>query len=134
MKKKSANINFSFKTKAETLKLLQKLVKQSKIETIYAFTIKDWEKSHDTILENISKKFDKKIVVRSSAIGEDSVFSSEAGAYESVLNVNASSSKEIINAINIVITSYHKKNNYNTENQILIQKQTLNVVVSGVIS
>ena len=53
MKKKSANINFSFKTKAETLKLLQKLVKQSKIETIYAFTIKDWEKSHDIILENI---------------------------------------------------------------------------------
>ena len=133
MKKKSANINFFFKTKAETLKLLQKLVKQSKIETIYAFTIKDWEKSHDIILENISKKFDKKIVVRSSAIGEDSVFSSEAGAYESVLNVNASSSKEIINAINIVITSYHKKNNYNTENQILIQKQTLSVTVSGVI-
>ena len=39
MKKKSNSINFSSKTKAETLELLQKLVKQSKVEKIYIFTI-----------------------------------------------------------------------------------------------
>jgi len=133
MKQKSININSSFKTKAETLKLLQKLVKHSKIEKIYAFTIEDWEKSQDIIIKNISKKFNKKIVVRSSAIGEDSIFSSEAGTYESILDVNTSSQSEIINAINTVISSYQRKNNHSVKNQILIQNQTLNVVTSGVI-
>ena len=123
MKQKSININSSFKTKAETLKLLQKLVKHSKIEKIYAFTIEDWEKSQDIIIKNISKKFNKKIVVRSSAIGEDSIFSSEAGTYESILDVNTSSQSEIINAINTVISSYQRKNNHSVKNQILIQNQ-----------
>ena len=133
MKKKSNSINFSSKTKAETLELLQKLVKQSKVEKIYIFTIEDWKKSRNIILRNIPQKFNKKIVVRSSAIGEDSVLSSEAGRYYSVLDVNTSSQNEIINAINTVISSYSKKNNYNIKNQILIQNQTLNVVTSGVI-
>ena len=45
MKKKSANTNFLFKTKADTLKQLAKLVKQSKIEKIYIFSIEEWENS-----------------------------------------------------------------------------------------
>ena len=65
-------------------------------------------------------------------MGEDSAISSEAGSYESILNVNTSSKKEITNAINSVISSYKIKN-YNNNNKILIQNQTLNVVVSGVI-
>ena len=60
MKKKSNSTNFSSKTKAETLELLQKLVKQSKVEKIYVFTIEDWKKSRNIILRNISQKFNKK--------------------------------------------------------------------------
>jgi len=133
MKKKPTKANFLFKTKADTLKQLTELVKQSKIEKIYAFTVEEWKKSQNTILEYISSNFNKKIIVRSSAVGEDSTISSEAGSYESILNVNTSSKKEITNAINSVIFSYEIKNNNNNNNQILIQNQTLNVTISGVI-
>ena len=133
MKKKSANPNFLFKTKADTLKQLIKLVKQSKIEKIYAFTVEEWQNSRITILKHVSNSFNKKIIVRSSAVGEDSIISSEAGSYESILNVRPSSKREITSAINSVISSYRTKNNTNQQNKILIQNQTLNVVISGVI-
>ena len=131
--KKPTRTNFLFKTKADTLKQLTELVKQSKIEKIYAFTVKEWQRSRITILKHISSNFNKKIIVRSSAVGEDSTISSKAGSYESILNVSTSSKKEISNAINSVISSYEIKNNNNNNNQILIQNQTLNVVISGVI-
>ncbi len=130
--KKSTRTNFLFKTKADTLKQLTGLVKQSKIEKIYAFTVEEWQRSRIGILKHISSNFNKKIIVRSSAVGEDSTISSKAGSYESILNVNTSSKKEITNAINSVISSYEIKNN-NNNNKILIQNQTLNVVISGVI-
>ena len=133
MKKVSTKSNFLFKTKADTLKQLTELVKQSKIEKIYAFTIEEWKRSQNAILKYISSNFNKKIIVRSSAVGEDSSISSEAGSYESILNVNTSSKKEITNAINSVISSYKTKNNTNQQNKILIQNQTLNVVISGVV-
>ena len=133
MKKKPTRANFLFKTKADTLKQLTELVKQSKIEKIYAFTVEEWQRSRNTILKYISSNFNKKIIVRSSAVGEDSAISSEAGSYESILNVNTSSKKEITDAINSVISSYEIKNNNNNNNKILIQNQTLNVVISGVI-
>ena len=131
--KKSTRTNFLFKTKADTLKQLTELVKQSKIEKIYAFTVEEWQRSRIGILKHISSNFNKKIIVRSSAVGEDSTISSKAGSYESILNVNTSSKKEITNAINSVISSYEIKNNNDNDNQILIQNQTLNVVISGVI-
>ena len=131
--KKSTRTNFLFKTKADTLKQLTELVKHSKIEKIYAFTVEEWQRSRIGILKHISSNFNKKIIVRSSAVGEDSTISSKAGSYESILNVNTSSKKEITNAINSVISSYEIKNNNNNDNQILIQNQTLNVVISGVI-
>ena len=133
MKKVSTKSNFLFKTKADTLKQLVKLVERSKIEKIYVFTVEEWQSSQITILKYISNNFNKKIIVRSSAVGEDSATSSEAGSYESILNVNVSSKREISNAINSVISSYKIKNNRNNQNQILIQSQTLNVVISGVV-
>ena len=133
MEKKSISTNFLFKTKADTLKQLTELVKQSKIEKIYAFTVEEWQRSRNAILTHISSNFNKKIIVRSSAVGEDSIISSEAGSYESILNVRPSSKREITSAINSVISSYRTKNNNNNNNQILIQNQTLNVVISGVI-
>ena len=133
MKKVSIKSNFLFKTKADTLKQLVKLVERSKIEKIYVFTVEEWQSSQITILKYISNNFNKKIIVRSSAVGEDSATSSQAGSYESILNVNASSKREISNAINSVISSYKIKNNRNNQNQILIQSQTLNVVISGVV-
>tara|TARA_B110001454_G_C12699748_1_gene426074 strand:+ start:1569 stop:1784 length:216 start_codon:yes stop_codon:yes gene_type:complete len=58
-------------------------------------------------LNCIKKKISNKIVVRSSAIGDDSIDKSEAGKFETILNIDVSDSKKIKKAINQVIKSYY---------------------------
>ena len=98
-----------FSSKSNVLKSLQKSLKKSKIEKIYDFSVLNWAKNEKAILNEISNNFQSKIIVRSSAIGEDSVNSSEAGSYESILNVPSNSKNKIKSAINSIISSYNQK-------------------------
>ena len=78
--------NSIFTSKSNVLKLLKKHLKLSRIEKILDFTIEDWQKDRNKILTRIATYFpNKKLIIRSSAIGEDSEESSKAGSYESVL-------------------------------------------------
>ena len=123
-----------FTSKSDTLKFLQTRIKKSKIEKLFDFTISDWNENKKNIIKQISNNFkNKKIIIRSSAKGEDSIKKSEAGNYESILNVKANSGIEVSNAVKKVIKSYNKKGNFNIKNQILIQEQTKNIFLSGVI-
>jgi len=122
-----------FSSKSNILKSLQKSLQKSKIEKIYDFTVSDWKENEHKVLHEISTNFQSKIIVRSSAIGEDSVNNSEAGSYQSILNVPSSSKSKIKTAINNIISSYNQKGNFNENNQILVQNQTLDVKMSGVI-
>ena len=91
---KSPN-NF-FSSKSDVLKILSRKLKNSKIEHLYDFTVQDWNNNKNAILTKIQKQFlCKLIVVRSSARGEDSVTSSQAGNYETVLNVDSSKKYQI---------------------------------------
>ena len=121
-------------SKSHTLKFLSKQIKNSKIEKIYDFTVSEWMSNEQNIVERIQKKFGScKIVIRSSAIGEDSVEKSHAGNYKSILNVEATSKSQIKNAVQNVVASYTKKGNTNMNNLVLVQTQTKNIQVSGVI-
>jgi phosphoenolpyruvate synthase/pyruvate phosphate dikinase len=123
-----------FTSKSNVLQFLQKKVKYSHIEKIFVFTVKEWNIDRDSILLRIHKNFlKKKIIVRSSAMGEDSEENSHAGSYESILNVKSNSKSELISSISKVIKSYVNKNNNNIQNQILIQTQTQNIISSGVV-
>ncbi len=133
MEKGSKFSNNIFTSKANVLYFLKSKIKKSKIEKLYIFTQNDWLKNKSKILDDISKLFKSNIVIRSSAIGEDSIESSEAGKFESFLNINSKSKNEISKTIEKVISSYTKKGNQNIENQILIQNQTENIATSGVI-
>tara|TARA_Y100000590_G_scaffold467418_1_gene646264 strand:+ start:1847 stop:4297 length:2451 start_codon:yes stop_codon:yes gene_type:complete len=123
---------YIFDSKANVLKSIKKSIKKSEIEFIYDFKVSDWQKDKKKILTKIQKLFSSKIIIRSSAIGEDSVEKSEAGKYLSVLNINSKSKTSIKNGIEDVIKSYMKTSNF-LNNQILIQTQTKNVLVSGVV-
>lgn len=112
-------------TKKQTLENLKKLLKKSKIEDIFSFTVKEWKERKNTILAMIESKFEKKIIIRSSTLSEDSEKESKAGEYESILNVDPKDPEE---SIKKVISSYDGKE----ENEILIQNMS-NVEVSGVI-
>ena len=121
-------------TKSNVLKSLKPKISLSKIEKIFDFTQNQWENNQKTILNQIMKNFPSTmIIVRSSAIGEDSEENSNAGSYESVLNVDSSSKQKILSAIQEVVNSYKNKNNFNPNNQILVQKQSKNISYSGVI-
>ncbi|MEK6953188.1 MAG: PEP/pyruvate-binding domain-containing protein [Nanoarchaeota archaeon] len=120
-------------TKANTLKALKPLLKNSKIEDPYIFTVSDWNEKKDKILSEVGNKFNSKIVVRSSAISEDTLKSSMAGYFFSALNINSNNKEEVEKAINKVIKSYINKGSENPSDQILIQNQIENIILSGVV-
>ena len=97
-------------SKSSTLKFLYKNLKKSKIEKIYDFSVLDWKQNQKIIIKDIQKKFSScKIIIRSSALGEDSIKKSQAGNYDSILNIDTSSISKIKNGVNCVIQSYIKK-------------------------
>ena len=122
-----------FLSKASTLEFFEDKITKSKIEKSYSFTVKMWMCDEKKILEDIQKKFVGKIVIRSSALGEDSLDKSEAGKFQTILNINSSIKKDVKKGIDDVIKSYKIKGKMNESHQILIQKQTLNSKTSGVI-
>ena len=123
-----------FTSKANTLKFLQEKITKSKIEQSFDFTTEEWQKNELNILNKTMKLFGGSlVVVRSSAVGEDTVEKSEAGNFTSILNVSSTSKTKLKKSIETVIDSYEKKGKTNRDNQILIQRQTSNVKTSGVL-
>ena len=62
-----------FTSKADVLNFLNSNLKNSKIEKIYSFVVDDWKKNREEILQRIILTFNKKkVIIRSSAKGEDS--------------------------------------------------------------
>jgi len=122
-----------FSSKADALNYFQRKIKKSKIEKIFVFNHYEWKNKNSSVLNEIQNKFSGKIVVRSSAIGEDSLEKSDAGKYKTILDLQATQRENIKNAINEVILSYNINERDSKPHQILIQKQTTNSKTSGVI-
>ena len=123
---------FILGTKAETLDRLQPLVRQSKIGNQFKLTIADWCGDRQSMLAKIQEKFpQKRLIVRSSAKGEDNWQTSNAGGFESVLNVDGTSQKSLSEAIDTVADSYGQSRS--DEDQILVQEFIQNVKSSGVV-
>lgn len=123
--------NFILGTKAQTLARLEGVLTQSKIEPQVSFTISEWQKDSEGIINISQKKFkSKNLIIRSSAISEDTFESSNAGTYLSILDIDVNDRIAIREAIKTVIESYSDEN---IDNQVLIQPMIKNVLLSGVI-
>ena len=123
---------FILGTKAETLSRLEPLVCQSHIGKQISFTSTRWISSSDSILDEIRACFsDANLVVRSSSKGEDNWHSSNAGGFESLLNINGANRLTVRESIEIVLASYGE--NHNGEEQVLVQECLQNVRASGVV-
>jgi len=121
-------------TKANTLKTLQSTLKKSVIEDMYVFTIAQWKTNHQEIINRLQQTFaGGAIAVRSSAIHEDTFDQSQAGCFASVLNVGADDSKAVEQAVKTVISSYRNKKSESSFNQILVQRQSTDITMSGVV-
>lgn len=122
---------FVVTSKAQTLRTLSPLLKKSRIEKMYIFTVKDWHKFRDEILENIRERFrDTHTVVRSSSITEDSLTNSKAGFYNSELNIDPQDSAALARAVDNVVSRYEDTSDLD---QVLVQKQTEDILLSGVL-
>ena len=123
--------NYSSKSKAETLKIINKFKKRLKIKIphfIY-FSKKDYHKNSKKYLNEIKKKFkNEKIIIRSSAKNEDRLSESNAGKYKSFGNIDSNNEKNIDAAIKKVLKDYK-----NSLDQILVQKFIIKPDCSGVI-
>ncbi len=119
-----------FGTKSETLKYLSDKITSAKILPQISFTVKDWSVQQYKVLKQIEKLnwYNIPLIIRSSAINEDTSKQSYAGCYESILNVLGKNN--IINAVNQVILSY---TNFNENDQVLVQPLLIDVIESGVI-
>ncbi len=120
-----------FKSKAETLFFLQKKLKLSKIPKTFYFSVLEWKKKKREILKKIKDQFNGKIIIRSSASGEDGFLGSNAGKYKSFLNVNCKNRADVEKKINYVIKSYKRASQ--KKSKILIQKIITSINCSGVV-
>ena len=120
-------------TKAENLIKLKENSKLSHVEKILYFTVQEWKKNEKGLLHKITNMFsNQEVIIRSSAIGEDSSSYSNAGNFSSFQHVSTIN-KNLKQKINLVIKSYNQKKNYNKKKQILIQTQSSKIKTSGVI-
>ena len=128
-------VQFKFGTKADTLLRLENKLVCSKVLPQVKCTINEIERDIDIIINSVQSYFSApNLIVRSSALNEDTHNSSMAGNYESILNVNTHSKEAIINAITEVVNSYLKGNQHqDANNQVLIQPQLEDVKMSGVL-
>jgi len=116
-----------FSTKANTLKSLETAVKKSKILPQITFTTEELLSKPEDIKKRVFPEFSGKVIVRSSALNEDTENMSMAGMYLSILNVTKDN---FLDAAKKVCESYSDKI---PDNQILTQPMLDNIAMSGVI-
>jgi len=120
-----------FKSKAETLEQFKYYLLSCTIPPFTYYSRKDWMMKSNSLLEMISSSYHSyPVAVRSSAICEDGLGQSNAGAFESVLNVNPDKATDLREAIERVFSSYSE---YDESDQVLIQQMITGIAVSGVI-
>ena len=120
---------FILKTKAQALLNLKKLLKHSIICDQFTFRKNDWENNKDLVIKKISEKFER-VIIRSSSHREDTFNKSNAGAFESVLNVHTFDSVKLEKAINKVLDAY--TNPIETD-EVLVQPMLKNIITNGVV-
>ena len=118
-----------FTTKAETLSFLSQSLNSAKILPLYFFEVDQWVNRRDSLLSDIRNLswHNQKLVVRSSTTTEDSIDSSFAGCFSSVIGISGEA--ELVQAIEKVISSYQSSD---LKHQVLIQPLLENVKIAGV--
>lgn len=122
-------------TKAEVLSFLRGKLRHSTIAKFKAFPVGSWLESPTSVLTDLVRRFagDVKLIVRSSAIGEEADGMS-AGALDSECNIPAGDREAINHAIAKVVASFTKNGRLSSEaDQVLVQEYIRDVRISGVI-
>ena len=127
--------SFTFGTKAETLSRIGPLLTKSQIPDFDYFTLDEWRQDWAGIIGRVFQRFfERRLIVRSSAIDEDGDFTSGAGRYLSMANVFAGDPEYLADAIDKVFASYETGAAAGAlRNQVLVQEMIGPVSLSGVL-
>jgi phosphohistidine swiveling domain-containing protein len=120
----------TFATKAETLERLAPRLSAGRVLPLAHFTVADWRRRADAIVGDIIARpwGQAPLIVRSSAVGEDSGAASMAGRYASVPGVMAR--EGLAAAVDTVIASYGHP--ADPAHRVLVQPMLSGVTLSGV--
>jgi hypothetical protein len=120
-------------SKAKILSLLSRQNLIFKIPLLDYFTYYQWSKDKRKIISLILNKYKKKkLALRSSAIDEDTIKTSNAGKYKSFLNVKCSK-KIIEKKITDIFNSYKKFRPIKKNDKFIVQQMLSNLTMSGVL-
>lgn len=119
----------SFKSKAQNLLTLQPLLKNAIVLPLYVITknVLASSQAKEIIIDNIQSLDSKKIIIRSSSKNEDSMHTSNAGAFLSIANVDSNNIQEIMESLQKVADTMP-----NQDDEILIQPMLENILLCGV--
>ncbi len=121
---------FVFGTKAETLDRLAGRVQKSQVPPQWRFTVDRWRGSPEAVMAAIGERFAGcRLAVRSSALSEDGLQESNAGRYDSRLDI-ACEEVALARAIEEVIASYGDDDG---GHQVFVQPMVANVALGGVV-
>src|SRR5208282_543435 len=120
----------AFKTKAETLEALAPLLRHGRVLPQVRFSVGDWRSDAAGMLAAVAATpwGSRRVIVRSSALGEDGPGSSQAGKYDSVLGVVGSAA--VAQSIDRVIDSFGEDGS--DDDQIFVQPMLERVAMAGV--
>lgn len=123
--------HLSFSTKASTLKQLEPILQSATIKPQVTFTVSEWSQKPEELLNLIQKELRETIlIVRSSALQEDSYNQSMAGHFRSIGGISKDDPSQLTRAISSVIESYGVGD---PGDQVLIQGQIEKIKAIGVI-
>ncbi len=118
-----------FGTKGETLERLAPLLRGGRVLPQVRFSVAEWRTDHHGVVARIAAApwGSGELIVRSSAMGEDNISSSQAGLYDSVPGVAGAAA--ISHAVEQVIDSFHEAR---PDDQVCVQPMLRDVSMAGV--
>lgn len=122
-------MSHQWRTKAETLDSLLPRLRSARILPLFHFSVEAWRQNAADVLAAVGRCnwAQDPLIVRSSAMDEDSATESQAGRFLSVTNVSGAAALE--QAIERVVGSY---GGHNPGHRVLVQPMLKDVTASGV--
>lgn len=121
--------------KAQTLDRLRPILRNATILDQVRFTVSDWLTTPLSVLARAQDMFGShEVVVRSSSQAEDQWSTSQAGHFQSILDVRADDENHLRTAINTVVSSFSRiPDTESHRNAVFIQLQVKHIRASGVL-
>lgn len=119
------------RTKSETLESLRPLVRRSRVLPQVRLTWEEWQDGRTRILHRIGRRFDNGgVIVRSSALDEDTIKSTNAGRFATVPDIDAHDLISLAAAVDQVFASYSV---LHRSSQVFVQPMLRRLAALGVV-